>query len=170
MAGGEVAATNKGLARRVGEGALIEGALEETPQSMQEQMMQNLALGKDPMEGVGTAAAAGLLSGGVMGGGMGALHKAVPAPIVEPPPVAEPDAPVTPVQPIAPEPATRRSLRYQAPPRPKPLACRSPRLKPRPPQPWQRPRHEESPGNRLPEAAALGQESFFVSSSISLLK
>ena len=106
MAGGEVAATNKGLARRVGEGALIEGALEETPQSMQEQMMQNLALGKDPMEGVGTAAAAGLLSGGVMGGGMGALHKAVPAPIVEPPPVAEPDAPVTPVQPIAPEPAT----------------------------------------------------------------
>jgi hypothetical protein len=105
LAGGTQGATNKGLARRIGEGALVEGALEETPQSMQEQMMQNLALGKDPMDGVGKAAATGLLTGGVMGGGMGVLHQNQPAPIVEPPPV-EPSAQVPPVQPIAPEPTT----------------------------------------------------------------
>ena len=53
--------------------AIIEGTAEELPQSMQEQMAQNIALGKDPMEGVAEAGASGLLLGFTMGGGASAL-------------------------------------------------------------------------------------------------
>ena len=69
LAGGTSEAAKKSLLVQAAKGALAEGALEELPQSFQEQMLQNIALGKDPTEGVAEAAATGLLSGGVMGGG-----------------------------------------------------------------------------------------------------
>ena len=52
---------------------VIEGTVEELPQSMQEQMAQNIALGKDPMEGVAEAGATGFLLGMAMGGGASVL-------------------------------------------------------------------------------------------------
>lgn len=60
----------KGIVRRVLEGAASEGILEELPQSIHEQVMQNLALGKPLDEGVDQAAVLGLLSGAAMGGGV----------------------------------------------------------------------------------------------------
>lgn len=68
-AGKLTAASNKGLVKRVVGGGLAEGVFEELPQSVQEQVLQNQALGKDPMEGVDYAAAMGLLSGATMGAG-----------------------------------------------------------------------------------------------------
>lgn len=72
-AGGDVleAATKKGIARRTVEGAFVEGVLEELPQSVQEQILTNIALDKeDVFEGVDKAAALGVLAGGVMGAGV----------------------------------------------------------------------------------------------------
>lgn len=62
-------AASKGLLRKVGEGFVTEGILQETPQSAQEQAAQNIALGKPLMEGVGQAAIQGGLVGGFMGAG-----------------------------------------------------------------------------------------------------
>ena len=59
----------KGFTRRVLEGAVSEGLLEELPQSIQEQVAQNLALGKPLGEGVPQAAVLGMFSGGLMGAG-----------------------------------------------------------------------------------------------------
>lgn len=64
----------KGVVRRVLEGAASEGLLEELPQSVHEQVMQNLALGKPIDDGVDQAAVLGLLSGAAMGGGANVLH------------------------------------------------------------------------------------------------
>ncbi|VTU38223.1 DNA repair protein RadC [Variovorax sp. PBS-H4] len=64
----------KGIVRRVLEGAASEGILEELPQSISEQVLQNLALGKPLDEGVDQAAVLGLLSGAAMGGGANVLH------------------------------------------------------------------------------------------------
>ncbi|WP_313237665.1 hypothetical protein [Delftia acidovorans] len=50
-------------------GAISEGFLEELPQSVAEQIFQNLALGKDWSEDVDTAVVLGTLSGAAMGGG-----------------------------------------------------------------------------------------------------
>src|SRR3990167_980246 len=61
----------KNVLRRIIESAITEGAFEELPQSAQEQIAQNLMLGKPAGEGVANAAAAGMLAGGVMGGGAG---------------------------------------------------------------------------------------------------
>ena len=72
-AGGDVleAAAKKGIARRTIEGAFVEGVLEELPQSVQEQILTNIALDKeDVFEGVDKAAALGILAGGVMGAGV----------------------------------------------------------------------------------------------------
>ena len=72
-AGGDVleAATRKGIARRTVEGAFVEGVLEELPQSVQEQILTNIALDKeDVFDGVDKAAALGVLAGGVMGAGV----------------------------------------------------------------------------------------------------
>lgn len=69
--GSREVAGNKGVVRRVLEGALTEGLLEELPQSVSEQVLQNEALGKPLDEGVDEAAVLGLLSGGLMGGGAG---------------------------------------------------------------------------------------------------
>lgn len=67
-------AVAKSLVRRTLEGAMSEGVLEELPQSISEQVLQNYALGKPLDEGVDQAAVMGLLSGAAMGGGMNALH------------------------------------------------------------------------------------------------
>ena len=48
-------------------GALSEGLLEELPQSAQEQVLQNYALNKDPMDGVDDAIVMGALAGMTMG-------------------------------------------------------------------------------------------------------
>ena len=67
---------NKGITRQITEGALTEGVLEELPQSMQEQALQNIALGKPWHEGVTEAGAQGMITGGLMGaagGGHNAL-------------------------------------------------------------------------------------------------
>lgn len=66
---------NKGIARRVGEGALTEGLLEELPQSVSETVLQNEALGRPLDEGVTDAAALGLLSGAAMGGFAGGFAR-----------------------------------------------------------------------------------------------
>lgn len=63
----------KGVVRRVLEGAMSEGILEELPQSIQEQVLQNAALGKPLDDGVDQAAVLGLLSGAAMGGGANVL-------------------------------------------------------------------------------------------------
>src|SRR5690606_36587400 len=56
------------LGRRVAGGALTEGVLEELPQSIQEQMLQNWAEQKPPMEGVARAGIEGALAGSAIGG------------------------------------------------------------------------------------------------------
>lgn len=62
----------QGFIERVLGSGITEGFLEELPQSAQEQMWQNWALDKPLFEGVQEAAAMGLVSGGVTGGGFGA--------------------------------------------------------------------------------------------------
>jgi len=52
--------------------ALVEGTVEELPQSIQEQIFQNIALGKPEFEGVPEAAASAIILGGAMGGAGGA--------------------------------------------------------------------------------------------------
>ncbi|WP_312463353.1 hypothetical protein, partial [Comamonas sp.] len=88
-------AVAKSLVRRTLEGAMSEGVLEELPQSISEQVLQNYALGKPLDEGVDHAAVMGLLSGAAMGGGMNALHG---TPKEAPPAApAAPDAPTVPL-------------------------------------------------------------------------
>jgi N12 class adenine-specific DNA methylase len=71
-------------AAKVGKEFLSEGVLEEMPQSAQEQYFTNIAQGeKDVFKGVANAAGSGLVTGGVMGAGMGLIHgdhAAAPAP------------------------------------------------------------------------------------------
>jgi hypothetical protein len=73
LAGGAPSEAKKGIIRRAIEGAISEGALEELPQSAQEQIANNLALGKPLGEGVAETAATGLLTGAAMGGGANVL-------------------------------------------------------------------------------------------------
>lgn len=63
----------RGLVSRMLGGALSEGAFEELPQSVQEQMWQNWASGTDLMEGVPRSAVEGLIAGGAMGAGANVL-------------------------------------------------------------------------------------------------
>lgn len=67
----------KGITKAVVQGAFVEGILEEFPQSVQEQILQNIALDKDPMEGVDKAAVMGIISGAAMGGPMAGYGAAV---------------------------------------------------------------------------------------------
>ena len=75
----------KGFVRKTLEGAVSEGLLEEFPQSVQEQVAQNMALGKPLDEGVDAAIVLGTLSGATMGAV--AAHRrgaqATPAPAPE---------------------------------------------------------------------------------------
>ena len=61
-------AAKKGFIRQVVESGISEGVFEELPQSIQEQMWQNFATDKPLTDGVGNAAALGMLSGAAMGG------------------------------------------------------------------------------------------------------
>lgn len=70
------ALTNKGVTRKIIEGAFTEGVMEELPQSVQEQIAQNLISGKPLEEGVELAAVMGMLAGGLMGGAIAPFHGA----------------------------------------------------------------------------------------------
>jgi len=59
-----------GTVRKVAGGAIQEGILEETPQSMQETAWNNYATGRPLLEGVPKAGTTGLVLGSIMGGGM----------------------------------------------------------------------------------------------------
>jgi len=103
LARGGSATTAKSLSERIAKGiggAITEGLFEELPQSTQEQIAQNIALGKAWDEGVGEQAAAGLLAGAAMGGvagGFGPGHHAAPGPVQTPPPAGSTQgAPVAP--------------------------------------------------------------------------
>lgn len=89
LAGGAAQASNKGLARRMLEGGISEGVFEELPQSMQEQVWQNYALDKPLDQGVGHAAAMGLLTGAAMGAAGGNFHGKAASNPAEPPPASE---------------------------------------------------------------------------------
>lgn len=67
-------AAAKSIPRRVVEGAISEGFLEELPQSVAEQIFQNVALGKDWLTDVDSAAVMGVLSGAAMGGAASGYH------------------------------------------------------------------------------------------------
>lgn len=67
-------AAAKSIPRRVVEGAISEGFLEELPQSVAEQIFQNVALGKDWLTDVDSAVVMGVLSGGAMGGAAAGYH------------------------------------------------------------------------------------------------
>ncbi|MCG7851652.1 MAG: hypothetical protein MIO92_03945, partial [Methanosarcinaceae archaeon] len=71
MAGGRFNVGTKGIIKRILGGGLSEGAFEELPQSMQEQIWANAALDRPLMQGVGEAGAQGMLAGAMMGGGAG---------------------------------------------------------------------------------------------------
>lgn len=79
---GEVAkqAAMKSIPRKVIEGAISEGFLEELPQSASEQILQNFALGKDWSEGVDSAVVLGVLSGMAMGGGAAGVQGVMQSP------------------------------------------------------------------------------------------
>ena len=66
---GRINKSQHGLLRRVAEGVISEGVLEELPQSAQEQVAQNISLNRPWNEGVANAAASGMMVGGAMGGG-----------------------------------------------------------------------------------------------------
>lgn len=87
LAGGAAAESKKGLVRRMAEGGLTEAFLEEMPQSMQEQALQNIALGRPWSEGVAEAGAMGVVTAAPYGGIAGAFHAHPPEP---PPPPAGP--------------------------------------------------------------------------------
>lgn len=67
------AASTRSIPRQAIEGAISEGLLEELPQSVSEQIIQNLALDKPWSEGVDAAAVMGTLAGMGMGGAASGL-------------------------------------------------------------------------------------------------
>ena len=94
---GALKSQRSALAKVIG-GALTEGLIEELPQSSQEQIWQNIALGKPWDEGVAEAAAQGLITGAAMGAGSQLLGghggPTQPTNTVKPPPLP-PANPVT---------------------------------------------------------------------------
>lgn len=77
IAGGAVSATaRRGLVAQIVYGAVEEGFVEEFPQSISEQIHQNVADGRPWMEGVNEAAVLGAFAGAVMGGGGNAIEQA----------------------------------------------------------------------------------------------
>lgn len=81
-------ASAKGIVRSTLEAAFSEGFLEELPQSVVEQVLQNEALGRPLDDGVDQAAVLGTLAGGAMGAGANVLSRAggtTPEPMVKPP-------------------------------------------------------------------------------------
>lgn len=76
----------KGVVRKLVEGFASEGLLQEFPQSAQEQIAQNVALGKQWDEGVANAATLGALAGGLMGAGAAPFGHGAQAPAQAPAP------------------------------------------------------------------------------------
>lgn len=102
LAGGATTTTPApGFLRRTLAGAASEGVLEEMPQSIQEQAFANFADERPIGEGLGEAAAAGLLTGAAMGGGFAAVARPQQARSTQP---ATPDQ-APPPAPVAPDPA-----------------------------------------------------------------
>lgn len=98
LAGGVSNAEKKNILKSAFEGALSESVFEELPQSLQEQIVQNVNTGRPWDEGVAEAGASGTLAGAFMGGGASALSQAktnmkiaakneTPLPTPEEPPV-----------------------------------------------------------------------------------
>lgn len=81
-----------GIAKRAAQGALTEGVIEELPQSMQEQIWQNVAEGKPWNEGVAKQGAMGMMAGMAMGAGINMAPRREPQPVETP--QAEEKAPV----------------------------------------------------------------------------
>lgn len=73
----------KSRIRKAFEGALSESTLEELPQSLQEQALQNISQGRDWKDGLAEAGTMGFLAGGIMGGGAAAISKNAPAPTIQ---------------------------------------------------------------------------------------
>jgi hypothetical protein len=70
MAGSFNKSSRGGIIKKLIGSAIQEGVLEELPQSMQEQMMQNLSQDKPLLEGVGGQGAIGLITGAAQGSGI----------------------------------------------------------------------------------------------------
>lgn len=68
----DFAGTAQEVAKRIAMGGISEGVFEELPQSVQEQVWSNAALGQPLTQGIDDAAAMGLLAGAAMGGGINA--------------------------------------------------------------------------------------------------
>lgn len=85
--------------KEITKGTFKEGVLEEMPQSAQEQVFTNLALGKPWAEGVPEAAAQGMVVGAAQGGGMN-VYSAGRNALAESP--ANPANPATPATPATP--------------------------------------------------------------------
>lgn len=86
----------KSIPRQVVEGAIAEGWLEELPQSVSEQILQNLSLNKPWSEGVEDAAVMGTLAGMAMGGtaaGVSGFNDRGDKPADQAPPPVQPPAP-----------------------------------------------------------------------------
>lgn len=85
-----------GFAKQVIGSGISEGVFEELPQSITEQMWQNYATGKPVMEGVGNAAALGMLTGAAMGAAGGGYNAAAGMRGAAAPAPAAPGTPGTP--------------------------------------------------------------------------
>jgi hypothetical protein len=85
LAGGaKLSKAPAGFVKQVLGAGISEGVFEELPQSIQEQMWQNYALGKPLTQGVGNAAAVGMLTGAAMGAAGGGFNAAMRGPAQEP--------------------------------------------------------------------------------------
>lgn len=79
------------IPRKVIEGAITEGFLEELPQSVSEQVLQNLALDKEWHEGIEDAAVMGTLAGMAMGAGAASFRGSQSSAITADPEPEQPD-------------------------------------------------------------------------------
>jgi hypothetical protein len=94
LAGGISNAEKKNILKAAFQGALSESVFEELPQSLQEQITQNINMGRPWDEGVAEAGASGALAGAFMGGTASALSQAktnmkIAAKNETPPPTSE---------------------------------------------------------------------------------
>ena len=76
LAGGASTAKKQAILTAALKSAFSESTLEELPQSLQAQALQNIALGKPWDEGLAEAGAMGAIAGGIMGGSVGAVSQA----------------------------------------------------------------------------------------------
>ena len=77
VASGKSIAEKKSVLKEAFKSAIGESVFEELPQSIQEQISQNIASGKDPLEGVAEAAATGALAGFVSAGAITGVSQAL---------------------------------------------------------------------------------------------